>query len=96
MNKMFWQGKTVFITGHTGFKGAWLSFWLNKMGAVVTGFSDSIPTSPSAFSAMGLQQKITDIRSDVRDLDALSSAMSQTNPDIVLHLAAQPFGDPWV
>ena len=60
------------------------------MGAVVTGFSDSIPTSPSAFSAMGLQQKITDIRSDVRDLDALSSAMSQTNPDIVLHLAAQP------
>ena len=90
MNKTFWQGKTVFVTGHTGFKGAWLTFWLNNMGAKVTGFSDRIPTSPSAFEAMNLQQKINDMRGDVRDLDALSSAMNRTNPDIVLHLAAQP------
>ncbi len=90
MNASFWQGKTVFITGHTGFKGAWLTFWLNKMGAVVTGFSDRVPTQPSAFDALNLKSRICDIRGDVRDLDILTKAINQANPEIVLHLAAQP------
>ncbi len=90
MNGTFWQGKSVFVTGHTGFKGAWLCFWLNRMGAKVTGFSDRIPTQPSAFTAMNLAESITDIRGDVRDLEALKQALNQTSPEIVLHLAAQP------
>lgn len=90
MNETFWQGKTVFVTGHTGFKGAWLSFWLNKMGAEVTGFSNCVPTNPSGFEAMNLGSQITDIRGDVRDLDALTQALNQAAPEIVLHLAAQP------
>ncbi len=99
MNATFWQGKTVFVTGHTGFKGAWLSFWLSQMGAHVTGFSDRVPTNPSAFEALDLKSLVTDIRGDVRDLDALRKAMDAVSPEIVLHLAAQPlvipgFNDP--
>ena len=83
------KGKTVFITGHTGFKGGWLSAWLLKMGANVAGFSRDVPTKPSIFEVLGLENKIKHIVGDVRDLKALQSAIDDVKPDFVFHLAAQ-------
>ena len=85
----FWRGRRVFLTGHTGFKGSWLSLWLHSLGATVTGFSKDIPTNPNLFDGFNLSKILTDIRGDVTDLGALSAAMQNANPDIVLHLAAQ-------
>ena len=85
----FWRGRTVFITGHTGFKGSWLSLWLHAMGAKLVGFSKDIPTDPSLFQSFRLHELMTDLRGDVTDLSALTSAIAAAKPDIVLHLAAQ-------
>ena len=89
MTPSFWQGKRVFITGHTGFKGAWLSLWLQGLGARVSGYALPPPTTPSLFALTGLQQLISHTEGDIRDLDLLTTAMQAAQPDIVLHLAAQ-------
>ena len=83
-------GAKVLITGHTGFKGSWLTAWMLMLGAKVTGYSDCIPTKPSAFEAMDLENKITHIIADVRDLEKLSDVISKEKPDFIFHLAAQP------
>lgn len=84
-----YKGKKVFVTGHTGFKGAWLCEWLLGLGAQVTGFSLDIPTQPSLFESLGLADRLNDLRGDVRELGSLSKAMNEASPEIVFHLAAQ-------
>lgn len=91
MNRNFWKGKRVFLTGHTGFKGGWLALWLSDMGAHVYGYALKPPTSPSFFDVTGLVSLLAgNIIADVRDFDALDAAMREADPEIVLHLAAQP------
>ncbi len=90
VNPAFWQGKRVLLTGHTGFKGSWMSLWLQEMGAKVTGFSLPAPTSPSLFEDAGLQTGMNSIQGDVRDLTALMDTCNQCQPEIVIHMAAQP------
>ncbi len=85
-----YRGRRVLITGHTGFKGSWLTLWLRMMGAEVTGFSIGIPTQPSLFEAAGVGEGIADIRGDVRNLAAITAAMEEACPEIVFHMAAQP------
>ncbi len=85
-----YEGKKVFLTGHTGFKGSWLAEWLLGLGANVTGFSLDIPTQPSLFETLGLAGRMVDLRGDVRDLALLRKAMEQARPTVVFHLAAQP------
>src|SRR5215472_2325729 len=90
MTPSFWAGKRVFLTGHTGFKGAWLTIWLEQLGAQVAGYSLEPPSQPNLF-------EIADVRgviarhwyADVRDLGALQDAVSRFEPDILFHLAAQ-------
>jgi CDP-glucose 4,6-dehydratase len=86
----FYHGKTVFITGHTGFKGSWLSWWLIKLGAKVIGYSLDPLDSNCIFSLTELSKKMTDIRGDIRDYSYLSESIRNTNPDVIFHLAAQP------
>ena len=89
MKKNFWNGKKVFITGHTGFKGSWLSAWLTQLGAKVTGLSDRIPTEPAHYNLIK-ENLNSDLRIDVKDADAIYSTISEIRPDYVFHLAAQP------
>ena len=89
IDRAFWQGRRVLLTGHTGFKGAWLSLWLSQLGAKVTGFALDPPTSPSLWQAAHLHQLVDDRRGDVRDLTALLAVVHEIKPEIVLHLAAQ-------
>ncbi len=86
----FWSGKRVLITGHTGFKGSWLSLWLQSKGALVTGYALPPPTSPSLFQALDLESMMTSIISDIRASESLLDAVRQQRPEIVFHLAAQP------
>lgn len=87
----FWLDKTVFITGHTGFKGGWLSLWLQKLGAKIYGYSLAPSTEPNFFTAAHVEENMTDSKiADIRDAATLKSAMQQAQPDIVFHLAAQP------
>lgn len=90
MNLQFWQGKRVFLTGHTGFKGSWLSLWLQELGAELTGYALSPPTSPSLFEAANVGANMTSVIGDIRDLRALKEAMLTARPEIVIHMAAQP------
>ena len=89
-NPNFWEGKKVFLTGHTGFKGSWLTVWLNEMGAKVTGYSVDIPTKPSLFEEADLEDKIHHIQGDVRDYEFLLSFIKEAEPDVLIHMAAQP------
>ncbi len=86
----FWQGKKVFLTGHTGFKGSWLSIWLTSRGARVTGYALEPPTEPSLFRLSGLEKKMTSEIGDIRDHERLRSALEKAAPEIVIHMAAQP------
>jgi CDP-glucose 4,6-dehydratase len=85
-----YKGKRVFVTGHTGFKGSWLTTWLLKLGAEVAGYSDCIPTNPSIFEEIGLEPKVRHFLGDVRDLPSLKAAIVEFRPDFLFHLAAQP------
>jgi CDP-glucose 4,6-dehydratase len=87
-------GRRVFITGHTGFKGSWLTYWLLSLGAEVTGYSLGPPTQPSLFDELALGARMDHHIGDVRDLAHLSSVMTASAPEIVLHLAAQPLVRP--
>jgi CDP-glucose 4,6-dehydratase len=86
----FYRGKRVFVTGHTGFKGGWLTIWLTMMGAEVTGFSLEPDTSPNLFETTGVASGVRSIIGDIRDLAALREAVAAAQPEIVFHLAAQP------
>ncbi len=91
MNREFWRGKRVFLTGHTGFKGGWLALWLADMGAEVHGYALAPPTDPNLFTAANLQDRLArSTIADIRDAETLARAMQAARPDIVLHLAAQP------
>lgn len=85
----FWRGKKVFVTGHTGFKGSWLSLWLNLLGAEVTGFALEADAN-SLFASAGIEQVINSITGDIRNLEALAEVIAVFRPEIVFHLAAQP------
>lgn len=89
-NLDFYNGKRVFVTGHTGFKGSWLCKILTKAGAVVTGYSLEAPTNPSLFEVAGIESGINSVIGDIRDFDSLKKAFDEAQPEIVLHLAAQP------
>lgn len=86
----FWRGKRVLVTGHTGFKGSWLALWLQSLGARVSGFSLDPATEPSLFELARVGEGIDDRRGDLRDLGALLEVLADVQPQIVLHLAAQP------
>jgi CDP-glucose 4,6-dehydratase len=85
----FWRGKRVLITGHTGFKGSWLSLWLVSLGAEVTGLSTPAPTDPSLFALARVGELIRSVEADVRDHDAVGAAFEAARPEVVFHLAAQ-------
>jgi CDP-glucose 4,6-dehydratase len=85
-----YKRKTVLVTGHTGFKGAWLSLWLDSLGANVVGYALPPPTNPCLFDAVGLGKRVKHIIGDVRDAINLERVIREYNPDIVFHLAAQP------
>jgi CDP-glucose 4,6-dehydratase len=85
-----YRGKRVLLTGHTGFKGAWLAEWLLTLGAEVAGFSLPPPTSPSLFEQLGLASRLRHIEGDIRDLSAVQAAVEVCKPHFVFHLAAQP------
>lgn len=89
MTSRFWKNKKVFITGHTGFKGSWLSLWLQSMGARVTGYSLEPPSDPNMFEIARVADGMQSIRGDVRDGISLKQSMLKSEPDVVLHLAAQ-------
>lgn len=90
IDSVFWKNKKVFLTGHTGFKGGWLSLWLKQLGAEVKGYSLPPPTTPSLYIAANIEKHIESEIGDIRDLEKLQKSMSQFNPDIVIHMAAQP------
>ena len=91
-----YRGRRVFVTGHTGFKGSWLTSWLLDLGAQVTGYALDPPSEPNLFSAIGLDQRsggdgrLVDLRADVRDAERLRAALVEAAPEVVFHLAAQP------
>ncbi len=85
----FWSGRRVLITGHTGFKGSWLTLWLQQLGADVTGVSRDVPTSPSLYDGARVAEGVHDVRLDIRDFDALRAAVAAARPQIVIHMAAQ-------
>jgi CDP-glucose 4,6-dehydratase len=89
VNQGFWKKKRVFITGHTGFKGAWLTLWLKRLDAEVTGYSLEPPTTPNLYDLARIEELINGIEADIRDFDRLKKAIEAHQPEIVFHLAAQ-------
>lgn len=90
MQPDFWRGKRVFLTGHTGFKGGWMSLWLQSLGAELTGYALRPSTCPSLFEEARVADGMTSIEGDVRDLDGFIQSMRAARPEIVIHMAAQP------
>ena len=86
----FWRGKRVLMTGHSGFKGSWLTLWLTRLGANVTGISLPPVTTPNLFSEAGIGALCASHFCDIRDAAALAALVKVAKPEIVLHLAAQP------
>jgi CDP-glucose 4,6-dehydratase len=89
MNNKFWESKKVLITGHTGFKGSWLSLWLQKQGACIVGYSLPPPTEPSLFELANVADGMTSITGDIRDLEHLQTVIAEHKPEIIIHMAAQ-------
>jgi CDP-glucose 4,6-dehydratase len=89
MNREFWNGKRVFVTGHTGFKGSWLSVWLQMLGADVVGYALAPHTEPSMFKAANIGEGMASIEADVRDAERLNDVMASYQPEIIIHMAAQ-------
>jgi len=85
----FWRGKRVLVTGHTGFKGSWLSIWLKNMDVDLTGFSKDIPTNPSLFELAKVKQGMNSVKGDIRNLAKVLSVIKENKPEIIIHLAAQ-------
>jgi CDP-glucose 4,6-dehydratase len=90
MDVSFWKSRKVFLTGHTGFKGSWLALWLLSMGADLCGYALDPPTEPSLYRLLKLDVQLKSIHGDIRDLNALESALRDFQPEVVIHLAAQP------
>ena len=91
VNSKFWKGRSVFLTGHTGFKGGWLALWLTKMGANVYGYSFEAPTNPSFFNVINLETKIQNsTKGDIRNLSELKNSIQEARPSVIFHMAAQP------
>jgi CDP-glucose 4,6-dehydratase len=89
LDRSFWKGRNVFVTGHTGFKGSWLSLWLNSLGARVTGYALDPPTQPSLFEQARLANSVRSIRADIRDFARLKAALAECRPTVIVHMAAQ-------
>lgn len=90
LNLEFYKGKKVLLTGHTGFKGSWMSRVLVNAGAILTGYSLNPPTTPNLFSMADVESRMTSVIGDIRDLDHLKQVFKQSQPEIVIHMAAQP------
>lgn len=91
INHNFWSNKSVFLTGHTGFKGGWMALWLSKMGAKVSGYSLNPPTNPNFFTETKLADRLASSTiADIQDFNSLKLAMHKSNPSIIIHMAAQP------
>jgi CDP-glucose 4,6-dehydratase len=90
MSSSFWAGKHVFLTGHTGFKGSWLSLWLQSLGAEVTGYALKPLTNLNLFEIAYVEKGMHSVIGDIRDLDHLKRAIKEANPEILIHMAAQP------
>jgi CDP-glucose 4,6-dehydratase len=89
MNESFWKNKKILITGHTGFKGSWLTIWLKKLGADITGFSKSVPTNPSLFETVNIEKDIKSIIGDIQNYELLKETIKKCQPEIIFHMAAQ-------
>ncbi|HEX2927887.1 MAG TPA: CDP-glucose 4,6-dehydratase [Ruminiclostridium sp.] len=90
INRNFWSGKRVFITGHTGFKGSWLCLLLHSLGANITGYALKPPTNPSMYELCGIEHFVNSVTGDIRNTELLSKVLCETEPEIVIHMAAQP------
>src|SRR3989338_8499968 len=89
--QMFWHKKKVLITGHTGFKGSWLSVWLQLLGAEVIGFALSPPTIPNLFTLAHIADDMISLVGDIRNFTSLIKVINEYHPEIIIHMAAQPF-----
>ena len=89
VNKNFWRNKKVLITGHTGFKGSWLSIWLEYLGAEIVGVSIDPPTTPSLYLLSNIGDDVESLHVDIRNYEAISEVFKRVKPEIVFHLAAQ-------
>jgi CDP-glucose 4,6-dehydratase len=89
-DRQFWSGRRVLVTGHTGFKGAWLSLWLAELGARVSGFAQAASARDSLYTLAGVGADVEHVEGDVRDADALAAAVARLAPEVIVHLAAQP------
>lgn len=90
VNPQFWQGKRVFLTGHTGFKGSWLSLWLSGMGATIKGYALAPNTDPSLFEVARVEELLESEIGDIRNREQVEMALTKFNPDVLIHMAAQP------
>jgi CDP-glucose 4,6-dehydratase len=88
-DRSFWNGRNVFVTGHTGFKGSWLSLWLDALGAHVTGYALEPPTTPSLFELARVDRVVRSVFADVRDYARLKDVVAECRPDVIIHMAAQ-------
>ena len=89
LNRAFWKGRKVLVTGHTGFKGSWLCLWLESLGADVTGYALAPPTQPSLFEQAKVASSLRSICADIRDFSRITSVLKECRPDVIFHLAAQ-------
>jgi CDP-glucose 4,6-dehydratase len=90
VDKEFWKGKKILVTGHTGFKGSWLCMLLNSLGADISGYALDPPTNPNLYSLCNIDSFVKSTIADIRDLDSLQSKIETDKPEIVIHMAAQP------